>query len=224
MTTNTSTTTSTSTPASTTGSSTPSAPSQSDPNGDRPAADGETGAKAAVARVADEAPVQAARVVDDARTQLKDAARRAMDDLRAQADDRAAQAAQGLRDLSTRADALAAGRTEAAGDLADLVQSLGRHAQDFADRLDGRGVGGVADELARFGRKRPLAFLGLSLGAGFIVGRLVRTTAEVVGDGQSGNGQSGNAPAALRSATPQVAQQPTTTAGTPAHQSSGVGQ
>jgi hypothetical protein len=151
----------------------------------RPPADGESGAKAAVSRVADEAPAQAARVVDDAKTQLRTATRRAMGDLRTQADERAVQAAQGLRSFSTRADALAAGNTEAAGDLTGFVQSLGRQAQDFANRLDGGGVDGVVDELARFGRRRPLAFLGLSLGAGFVVGRLVRTTAAVVSDDQS---------------------------------------
>lgn len=142
--------------------------------------DGDSGAKAAVARVADEAPAQAARVVGDAKSQLSDAARRVMDDLRTQADDRAVRAAQGLRDLSIRADALASGRPDEAGNLADLAQSAGRHAQDFANRLDERGIRGVTDDVARFGRQHPLTFLGLSLGAGFLVGRLVRTGAAVV--------------------------------------------
>lgn len=144
--------------------------------------DGDSGAKAAVARVADEAPAQAARVVGDAKSQLSDAARRVMDDLRTQADDRAVRAAQGLRDLSIRADALASGRPDEAGNLADLAQSAGRHAQDFANRLDERGIRGVTDDVARFGRQHPLTFLGLSLGAGFLVGRLVRTGAAVVSD------------------------------------------
>ena len=141
------------------------------------------------ARVADEAPAQAARVVEDARTQLTGAAQRTLTDLRTQADDRTAQASRGLRDLSVQVDALANGRPEEAGNLADIAQAIGQHASDFADRLDARGVQGVADDLSRFGRQHPWTFLGLSLGAGFLVGRLVRTTAAVVSDGQQGQAQ-----------------------------------
>ena len=47
----------------------------------------------------------------------------------------------------------------------------------------------VADDLSRFGRQHPWAFLGLSIGAGFLVGRLARTTAAVVNDGQQGPAQ-----------------------------------
>jgi len=142
------------------------------------------GGQSAAARVAGEAPAQAARVAQDARTQVTDAAHRTMSELRTQADDRTAQASRGLRDLSTKVDALANGRPEEAGNLADVAKSVGQHATDFADRLDARGVQGVADDLSRFGRQHPWAFLGLSLGAGFVVGRLARTTASVVSDSQ----------------------------------------
>ena len=154
-------------------------------NGGAPPTDDDEGAvQAVVTRVANEAPAQAARVVDDARTQLSDAARRTLADLRAQADDRSARAAHGLRDLSVQVDALAQGRPDQAGNLTDIAQAVGQHAADFADRLDARGVQGVADDVSRFGRRHPWAFLGLSLGAGFLVGRLVRTTAEVASDAQ----------------------------------------
>jgi len=149
----------------------------------------EGGVQAAASRVAAEAPAQAARVVGDARTQLTGAAQRTLTDLRAQADDRTAQASRSLRDLSVQVDALASGRPDEAGNLADVAKAMGQHASDFADRLDARGVQGVADDLSRFGRKHPWAFLGLSLGAGFIVGRFARTTAAVVGDGQHGPAQ-----------------------------------
>ncbi len=157
-------------------------PTRQTPGNGSSSSDGGAGAKAAVARVADEAPAQAARVVGDAKTQVTDAARRILDDLRTQAEDRTVRAAQGLRDLSTRADALASGRPEEAGNLADLAQSAGRHAQDFADRLDQRGVRGVTDDVSRFGRRHPMAFVGLALGAGFVVGRLVRTGAAVASE------------------------------------------
>ena len=101
--------------------------------------DGESGAKAAVARVADEAPAQAARVVGDAKSQLSDAARRVLDDLRTQADDRAVRAAQGLRDLSTRADALASGRPEEAGNVPAERQP--RHSKVRAPQFHASGHG-----------------------------------------------------------------------------------
>ena len=156
-----------------------------DSGGPPPNRDDDSGAQAAVARVASEAPAQAARVVDDARTQVTGAAQRTLSDLRSQADERTAQAARSLRGLSSQVDALAAGRIDEAGDLTDIVQAVGQHAADFADRLDTRGVQGVADDVTRFGRQHPLAFLGLALGAGFLVGRVVRTTAAVSSDQDS---------------------------------------
>jgi hypothetical protein len=157
--------------------------------GNPPSAGDDSSVQAVAARVADEAPAQAARVVEDARTQLTGAAQRTLSDLRTQADDRTAQASRGLRDLSVHVDALANGRPEEAGNLFDIVQAIGQRASDFADRLDAGGVQGAADDLSRFGRQHPWTFLGLSLGAGFLVARIVRTTAAVVSDGQQGEAQ-----------------------------------
>jgi ElaB/YqjD/DUF883 family membrane-anchored ribosome-binding protein len=188
----------------------PSTPSATAPstgtleNGGAPpsTADG-SGVQAVAARVVDEAPAQAARVVSDARTQLTGAAQRTLTDLRTQADDRAAQASRGLRDLSAQVDALVEGRPDEAGNLADIAKAMGQHAADFAERLDARGVQGVANDLSRFGRQHPWTFLGLSLGAGFLVGRLARTTAAVVTDGQQSQAQlPASGPAALD--TPQT--------------------
>jgi ElaB/YqjD/DUF883 family membrane-anchored ribosome-binding protein len=180
--------------------------------GNPPSAGDDSSVQAVAARVADEAPAQAARVVEDARTQLTGAAQRTLTDLRAQADDRTAQASRGLRDLSAHVDALANGRPDEAGNLVDVAQAIGQRAADFADRLDARGVQGAADDLSRFGRQHPWTFLGLSIGAGFLVGRLVRTTAAVVSDGQPGDAQvSSNGLAALgtRQANPTSSNGPT---------------
>ena len=174
----------------------PSTPSTTAPStrtvdygGAPPTTEDDGGVQAAAARVASEAPAQAARVVDDARTQLTGAAQRTLTDLRSQADDRTAQASRSLRDVSVQVDALVNGRPEEAGNVADVAKAIGQHASDFADRLDARGVQGVADDLSRFGRQHPWAFLGLSVGAGFLVGRFARTTAAVVSDGQQGPAQ-----------------------------------
>jgi ElaB/YqjD/DUF883 family membrane-anchored ribosome-binding protein len=151
--------------------------------------DGEGGAAAAVHRVTDEAPAQAARVVADAKTQLSGAAQRSLADVRSQAEDRTAQAARSLRDLSTQVDALVAGRPQEATQLTDVAKTVGQHAAQFADRLDANGLQGLADDVSNFGRRHPWAFLGMSLGAGFVVGRLVRTTAEVASDGHLSSSQ-----------------------------------
>ena len=172
--------------------------------GNPPSAGGDRSVQAVAARVADEAPAQAARVVEDARTQLTGAAQRTLTDLRSQADDRTAQASRGLRDLSAQVDALAKGRPDEAGNLLDIVQAMGKHAADFADRLDTGGVQGVADDLSRFGRQHPWTFLGLSIGAGFLAGRLVRTTAAVVSDAQPGPAPLSSSGVAALGTSPQT--------------------
>ncbi len=141
-----------------------------------------TNAKERISRVADEVPAQAGKVAQDVKLQLRETTQRTLDDLRLQADDRATSAAQGLRDLSTRARALANGRTDEAGNLGDMMETLARQAGEFAQRLETGGVQGVLDDVSRFGRKRPFTFLALAVGAGFVAGRLVRTGAEVTGN------------------------------------------
>jgi ElaB/YqjD/DUF883 family membrane-anchored ribosome-binding protein len=141
-----------------------------------------TNAKERISRVADEVPAQAGKVAQDVKLQLRETTQRTLDDLRIQADDRATRAAQGLRDLSTRARALANGRTDEAGNLGDMMETLARQAGEFAQRLETGGVQGLLDDTSRFGRKRPFTFLALAVGAGFVAGRLVRTGAEVTGN------------------------------------------
>jgi ElaB/YqjD/DUF883 family membrane-anchored ribosome-binding protein len=160
---------------------------------------GAEGAKEKAADVAGESAEQASRVAGDVRHEVRDAAHRTLNDVRSQADDRAHRAADGLRTWSQRAEALAAGRTEEAGNLGDLVQKFGRQADDFAQRLDTRGVQGLIDDVTRFGRRKPLTFLAIAAGTGLVVGRLARTAADVTsGDdggsasrGYTGNGQTG---------------------------------
>src|SRR6185312_16754235 len=47
-------------------------------------------------------------------------------------------------------------------------------AHQFAGWLEQRDPGSVLDEVRDFARQRPLAFLGIALGAGVVTGRLVR--------------------------------------------------
>ena len=144
-----------------------------------PSSESGSTAQEKMSRVAGEAPAQLSKVTNDVRTQVRESTQRTLGDVRTQADDQASRAAQGLRDLSTRAQALAEGRTQEAGNLGGMVESIGRQADDFAQRLETGGVQGLLDDTARFGRKRPMAFLALAVGAGFVAGRLLRTGAEV---------------------------------------------
>lgn len=166
------------------------APTREAPQRDTTPDDQQGGTQAMVARVADEAPAQAAKIVDDAKSQLRDATHRSLTDLRSQADDRTTQAVSGLRSLSSRAEAMQAGRLDEAGNLPEITGALGRYADEFANRLDTRGVDGLVDDVSRFGRQHPWAFLGLSVGVGFAFGRLVRTSAAVASDHASSNGSS----------------------------------
>lgn len=132
-----------------------------------------------MSQVASEVPAQAGKVAHDVKTQVRQTAEQTLGDVRSQADDQTARAAQGLRGLSTRAQALADGRTDEAGNLGGIVESFAGHVDNVAQRLESGGVQGLLDDAARFGRQRPIAFLALAGGAGFLAGRLARTGVEV---------------------------------------------
>ena len=129
-------------------------------------------------RVVSEAKDQARSVVGEAKDQVSGLVQQARDELRIQSAERSRQAAGGLRTLSGQLQALTEGRPDDAGPLAGYVTDARLQVASFASRLEARGIEGVADDVARFARRRPGMFLFAAAGAGFVVGRLVRSGCE----------------------------------------------
>jgi len=133
-------------------------------------------------RVASEAKEQARTVASAAKDQVSDLVQQARDELRTQTADRSRQAAGGLRTLSDQLQALTEGRPADAGQLTSYVTDARQQVASFASRLDDRGIEGVVDDVARFARRRPGMFLLAAAGAGFVVGRFVRSGVSVTRD------------------------------------------
>jgi hypothetical protein len=123
---------------------------------------------------AEEASTQVKVVAGQARQQFDDLVIQTRDEVRSQAESRNVQAAQGLRTLSQEVSALAEGRPDDAGPLLGLLEDAQRSVNGLAERLEGGGTQGVIDDVTRFARRRPGLFLAGAIGAGFLVGRLVR--------------------------------------------------
>ncbi|MDQ0585700.1 hypothetical protein [Streptomyces rishiriensis] len=127
--------------------------------------------------VAGEARQQAGKVADDLRRRARDEAegqtRRAAGVLRQWADDLAGLAENAPSDSPARSLAAQA--------------SGGGHRT--ADYLEKQGVDGVLSDVQSFARRRPAAFLGGALLAGFAVGRMVKVAAKA--DTSSGTDQQG---------------------------------
>ncbi|MBW3615197.1 MAG: hypothetical protein KY439_07815 [Actinobacteria bacterium] len=147
-------------------------------------------------RVAGEAAAQGRNLVEDARSQLHE-----------QASGQTERLSQTLRKLSDEARALSQGRAEDAGPVRDYVEQAASQLNLVASRIDERGFDGVVDDVRRFARRRPGAFLLGTALAGFAAGRLIKA-------GRSGGDQAGQPVAALPPATPTMA--PATPAVAPA--------
>jgi hypothetical protein len=80
--------------------------------------------------------------------------------------------------LSGDFQALLEGRRDEAGSLPDYAEQLARQLQRGADRIDELGLKGVLDEVQRFARRRPGAFLAGAAVAGFVVSRFGRSAVE----------------------------------------------
>lgn len=73
-----------------------------------------------------------------------------------------------------------------------LVGQVAERGRRMADYLDERGLGGAVDEVQRFARRRPGAFLAGAAVAGFLVGRMGKAAmrAQSANDGRpAGNGR-----------------------------------
>ena len=127
--------------------------------------------------VAGEAGAQAKAVAGEAKVQLDRLVGQGRQELRQQAEQRNSQAVGQLRTLSEQLGALVHGRPEAAGPLVNYASDLQYHVRRLAARMEQGGPQGIADDVTRFARRRPGAFLAGAAGVGFVVGRLVRAGA-----------------------------------------------
>ncbi len=126
--------------------------------------------------VAGEASTQTKAVVSQAKQQVDSLITQTREEVRQQAENRSAQAAGGLRTLSEQVAALAEGRPDSAGSLPRYLEDAQEHVRGLASRLEQGGPQGVVDDVTRFARRRPGLFLAGALGAGFVVGRVVRAS------------------------------------------------
>ena len=119
----------------------------------------------------DEARQQASRVVGDASAEF-----------RTQMEQRLTQLVRSTRGASDQLRALHEGRTDEAGQAGDLARQASDKLGGLADRADELGLQGVTDEVARFARRRPFAFLAAAAIGGIAAARVMRSVQATAAD------------------------------------------
>jgi hypothetical protein len=115
------------------------------------------------------------QVTQEAKHELRSLTEQGRQELKSQAEAQTQRASQNLRTLSDQTRALAEGRPDEAGPLAGYVQDVSGKLSSWTDNLDRRGFDGMVAQVQGFARRRPAAFIGLCVVAGFAVSRVGRT-------------------------------------------------
>lgn len=126
-------------------------------------------------RVADEARQQARNLTEDARQVMREQARTQTDNL-----------GETMGTMSQQMQALAEGRPEDAGRLGEVAGTLADRFDGMASRINELGFEGSIDELQRFARRRPGAFLAGAAALGFAASRLTQGAKQAQDTGVSG--------------------------------------
>lgn len=146
-------------------------------------------AKRQAEQVADTGRQQAGEVVAEAKTQT----RQLLNDARNQARDRAegqvSRLAEMLNQVSGELEAMADAGSES-NTLSALARDGSSTARDLSRRLQDDGLEGALDNVQRFARRRPVAFLAAAFGTGLALGRITRNAdlGEITSDDSSSSG------------------------------------
>ena len=119
-------------------------------------------AKSEVSNVAGEAKYQARNLVDQTRSEL-----------RGQASNQQSQLASTLNSWASELGSMAS-KSDDSGPMTDLAQEAARRGGEIAHWLDTHEPADVLEEVKRFARRRPVAFLALAAAAGVVAGRVTR--------------------------------------------------
>jgi ElaB/YqjD/DUF883 family membrane-anchored ribosome-binding protein len=145
-------------------------------------------------RVAGVAGEQAGQVASEASQQVRDLVQQTRGELTEQAATQQKRVAGGLRSLGEELHSMAQ-NSEQQGPATDLVKQAAERTSTVASWLEDREPRHVVDEVTRFARQRPGAFLAIAAGAGLLVGRLGRgLKAANDDDGNSGGNSSARGP------------------------------
>ena len=124
-------------------------------------------------QVAGTAKEEAANVVAETKTQAKSLLSQARDELSSQGSTQKDRLTGTLHGFAKELGAMASSSDES-GPVTDLAHQASRKGGEIAHWLDNHEASDVLEEVKRFARRRPLAFLGLAAAAGVLVGRLGR--------------------------------------------------
>ncbi len=124
--------------------------------------------------VAHTASEEASQVTHEAARHVRELAGDAKHQLHRQASEQTQHLGGALEQLGSRVHALADGDVEEAGPIGDYAHRLAQQVDQLADRVGDGGFDGLLDDVQRFARQRPAAFLAGAAVAGFAVSRLGR--------------------------------------------------
>jgi hypothetical protein len=146
-------------------------------------------AKQAGSQVASTAADQARQVAGETKRQAQDLVDQGRTQLREQAVTQQQKAAQGLSSLAGELRGLANGTSEGApGPARDLIEQASDKVDEFSSWLQNREPADLLDEVRRFARRKPGAFLLGAAAAGVLAGRLTSGIKAAHSD-QAGSGR-----------------------------------
>jgi len=125
--------------------------------------------------VASTAGEQGGAIAQSAVSEGRDVVERAKGAVEHEARQRTEELTRTVRRLGDGLGALAEGRTQDAGPVVGYTRDAADRVGQFAQRLEDRGYDGMIEDVSRFARRRPGAFLAAAGILGFAVGRVVRS-------------------------------------------------
>ena len=141
--------------------------------------------KEAAQHVGETASEEARRVAGEAKTQAKSLLSNLQTDLRDQAGKQQERVAGSLRSMSDEFNTMAGASPGGQG--SELVGMASRRVEQVASWLENRDPGTMLEDVRRFARRRPGAFLAIAAGAGLLAGRVARNLAAEAGNQPSGS-------------------------------------
>jgi hypothetical protein len=132
----------------------------------------DTAADAAVG-VKDVAKSEASNVAEEAKYQARNLVDQTRSELRGQASNQQSALAEKLKGWASELGSMAS-KSDESGTMTDLAHEASRRVGEVSHWLDGHEPGDVLDEVKRFARRRPVAFLAIAAAAGIVAGRVTR--------------------------------------------------